>query len=285
MRAWGAAFSILPVAVPRTSPITSEAFAVAEIAARTGAAIVARYFRDGVTVRTKADDSLVTDADTESEAAIIAVIQDAFPDHAILAEEAHHEANAGAEHLWVIDPLDGTNNFAHGIPHFAVSIGYYRNGRAECGVVHNPVTDDWFIAARGQGAFWNGRPAHVASLTRLAEALVGIGFYYDRGAMMESTLAAIGDLFRHGVHGVRRFGAASLDLCWVGAGIFGAFFEYELAPWDFAAGRLFVEEAGGRVTTCTGEPLPLRSSTVLASNGHLHDALRALVEPHVPRVV
>lgn len=267
----------------RVSPITSETFAVAESAARAGAEIVSPYFRDGVAVRTKADASLVTDADTESETAIIAVIRDAFPDHAVLAEEAHHEDGAGAEHLWVVDPLDGTNNFAHGIPHFAVSVAYYRDGQAECGIVHNPMTGDWYTAARGQGAYHDGRPARVASITRLVDSLIGIGFYYDRGAMMESTLAAIADLFHGGVHGVRRFGAASLDLCAVGIGMFGAFFEYELAPWDFAAGRLFVEEAGGRVTTCTGEPLGLRRSTVLASNGHLHEAIQSVVEPHVPR--
>jgi len=255
---------------------------VAQRAARAGGAVVSRYFREGVTMRRKSSSELVSDADMDSERAIVEVIRTAFPDHAVLAEEAHHE-HAGAEHLWVVDPLDGTNNFAHHIDHFAVSIAYYRGGRPECGVVYGPVHDDWFVAARGRGAFCNGQQARVAESRRLDEILVGVGFYYDRGAMMRATLAAIGDLFAQGIHGVRRFGTASLDLCLVGVGAFGAFFEYELSPWDFAAGRLFVEEAGGRVTTCAGAELPLARSTVLASNGHVHEAMRAVVEPHIPR--
>ena len=122
----------------------------------------------------------------------------------------------------------------------------------------------------------------MSASRRLDESLVGVGFYYDRGAMMKATLTAIGDLFRQNIHGIRRFGTASLDLCMVGIGRFDAFFEYELSPWDFSAGRLFVEEAGGRVTTCDGGPLPLSRSTLLASNGHLHEAMRSVVEPHVP---
>jgi myo-inositol-1(or 4)-monophosphatase len=229
---------------------------VARRAARAGGAVVSRYFREGVTVRRKSASELVSDADMESERAIVEVIKEAFPEHAILAEEAHHE-HAGAEHLWVVDPLDGTNNFAHGIAHFAISIAYYRGGRPESGVVYDPARDDWFVAARERGAECNGRQARVATSRRLDEILVAVGFYYDRGAMMRATLAAIGDLFGHNIHGIRRFGTASLDLCMVGVGAFGAFFEYELSPWDFAAGRLFVEEAGGRVTTCGGAELPL----------------------------
>ncbi len=122
----------------------------------------------------------------------------------------------------------------------------------------------------------------VGAQTALTEVLVGVGFYYDRGAMMESTLAAIRDLFREDIHGIRRFGTASLDLCMVGLGMFGAFFEYELSPWDFAAGRLLVEEAGGRVTTCAGGPLGIEKSSVLATNGALHGAVLAIVGPHLP---
>src|SRR5262249_2850138 len=162
----------------------------------------------------------------------------------------------------VVDPLDGTNNFAHRIPHCAVSIAYHRSGQPVCGVIYNPFRDDWHVAVRGKGATHYGRRAEVSDHTRLNEVLVGVGFYYDRGAMMEATLAAIGDLKRRQVHGTRRFGTASLDLCMVGLGQFGAYFEYELSPWDFAAGRLFVEEAGGRVTTARGAPLPLARSSV-----------------------
>ena len=254
---------------------------VAEQAARAAGAILSRYFREGVAMRNKDVANLVSDADVEAERAIVEVIHAAYPDHEVLGEEVH-QGDPGAEHLWVVDPLDGTNNFAHKIPHFAVSIAYYRAGRAECGVIVNPVRDEWHTAVRGGGAYQNGRPARVGEQERLGDVLVGVGFYYNRGAMMEATLRAIGDFKRREVHGSRRFGTASLDLCMVGCGMLGAYFEYELSPWDFAAGRLFVEEAGGRVTTCLGGPLPLARSSVLASNGTLHDAALEIVRGRHP---
>src|SRR5262249_25017116 len=156
-------------------------------------------------------------------------------------------------------------------------------GGAEGGVISNRIRDDGHAAVRGRGAFLNGEPVRVGVEEKLDEVLVGVGFYYDRGAMMEATLAAIGDLKRdHHIHGIRRFGAATLDMCMVALGQLGAYFEYELSPWDFAAGRLFVEEAGGRVTTCRGRPVPLPQSSVLASNGRLHDAMVAVVRPRHP---
>lgn len=255
---------------------------VAREAARAGGAVVARYFRDGTAMRTKAVANLVSDADLEAERAVVEVIRSAYPGHEVLAEETI-QGDASAEHLWVVDPLDGTANFAHKVPQFAVSVAYYHQGVAECGVIFNPVRDDWHVAARGRGAFLNGEPVRVGAESALGEALVGVGFYYDRGAMMEATLATIGDLKRdHQIHGVRRFGAATLDLCMVALGQLGAYFEFELSPWDFAAGRLFVEEAGGRVTTCRGEPLPLAKSSILASNGLLHDAMLAVVGRRIP---
>ena len=255
---------------------------VAEEAARAGGAIVSRYFREGIAMRTKDVANLVSDADLEAERAVVDVIRRTYPGHEILAEEAH-TGDTGAEHLWVVDPLDGTNNFAHKIPQFAVSVAYYRGGVAQCGVIYNPIRDDWHVAVRGQGAFFNGERVRVGEQTRLGEVMVGVGFYYDRGVMMEATLAAVGDLKRdHQIHGIRRFGAATLDLCMVALGQLGAYFEYTLSPWDFAAGRLFVEEAGGRVTTCLGDPLPLARSSILATNGRLHDAMLAVVRPRYP---
>jgi myo-inositol-1(or 4)-monophosphatase len=254
---------------------------LARSAARAGAAAIERAVEAGVTMRTKADADLVSEADTASERAIVEVIRGTHPDHAVLGEELH-SADVTAEHLWIVDPLDGTTNFAHGLDHFAVSIAYYRAGTAECGVVHVPQREEWFTAVRGGGAFHDGERMSVAPEERLADVLVGVGFYYDRGAMMEATLGAVGELFRAGIHGVRRFGTASLDLCQVALGRYGAFFEYELAPWDFAAGRLIVEEAGGRVTTCTGDALPIARSTVLASNGRLHDAMLGIVAELAP---
>ena len=261
--------------------MTTPELTIAEAAARAGGEVATRYFRDGVTMRSKDVANLVSDADVEAEHAIAAVIRATYPDHAILGEEAY-QADSAAEHLWVVDPIDGTNNFAHQIPHFAVSVAYYHRGVAQCGVVLNPVRDEWHTAIRGGGAFLDGKPARVQEATRLDEVIVGVGFYYDRGAMMEATLAAIGDLKRQQIHGIRRFGTASLDLCAVGLGRYGAYFEYELSPWDFAAGRLFVEEAGGLVTTARGGPLPLAKSSLLASNGTLHDAALAIVRQHHP---
>ena len=252
----------------------------AEAAARAGGEVAARYFREGVTMRSKDVANLVSDADVEAEHAIAAVIRQAFPDHAILGEEAY-TGDVTAEHLWVVDPIDGTNNFAHAIPHFAVSVAYYHHGVAQVGVVLNPITDDWYTAVRDQGAFHNGQPAHVQAATQLNEVIIGVGFYYDRGAMMEATLNAIRDLKHQAIHGIRRFGTASLDLISVGLGRFGAYFEYELSPWDFAAGRLFVEEAGGIVTDARGEPLPLGKSSVLASNGPLHLPMLTIVRAHM----
>ena len=259
---------------------------IAQAAARAGGDIVTRYFRDFANVPSESKPgepsyNRVSAADVEAEHAIVNSIRQAFPDHAILAEEAH-TAPADAEHLWIIDPIDGTNNFLHGLPQFAVSVAYYRAGQPQCGVIFNPVRNDWFVATHGGGAFHNGRRIQVATHTRLDEVLIGLGFYYDRGALMEATLTAIRDLFREQIHCIRRMGAATLDLCMVASGQLGAYFEYELSPWDFAAGRLMVEEAGGRVTTCAGDSLPLAKTHILATNTALHERVLAIVGKHLP---
>jgi myo-inositol-1(or 4)-monophosphatase len=254
---------------------------VAQEAARVGGAIVARYFRDGVAMRSKESYNLVSDADIDSERAIVETIRAAFPDDAILAEELH-AASTVANRIWIIDPLDGTNNFAHGIPQFAVSIAFCEDGHARAGAIYNPAREEWGIAALGEGAFWNGERVQTSRHERLDQSLIGVGFYYDRGAMMEATLWALRDLFRRNVHGIRRFGAAALDLCMVGMGMLDAFFEYQLSPWDFAAGALFVAEAGGKVTTCAGDPPPVARTSLLASNGLVHDAVLEVVREHDP---
>lgn len=240
--------------------------------ARTGGAVVMQYFRQELKLATKGIANLVSAADVESERAIVAQIRDMYPGHAILAEESFTELTE-ARHLWVVDPLDGTNNFAHGIPHFAVSIAYYYEQQAQCGVVWNPARADLFVASKGKGAYCNQQRMQVSTEGTLDQALIGTGFYYDRGAMMRRTLRSIQALFEQDVHGIRRFGTASLDLCQVACGMFGGYFEYELAPWDFAAGRLIVEEAGGRITDCDGGELPLATTSVLASNDLLHEPM------------
>lgn len=264
----------------RQHNMTSREAEIALQAARASGQLLIRYFQEGVTMRSKAAADLVSDADVHAERLIVDIIQSAFPEHSVLGEE-EHDGSVDAEHLWVIDPLDGTTNFAHQIPHFAVSIAYYQRGVPQCGVVWNPVRDDLYVAERGHGASHNGRPLQVGQQSQLSEVLIGIGFYYDRGAMMEATLAAVRDCFRQQIHGVRRFGTASLDLAQVASGAYGAYFEYQLSPWDFAAGRLILEEAGGRITTCAGEQLPLAKTSVLASNGRLHDALLPIVSRHL----
>ncbi len=253
-------------------------------AAAAGAQVILDYYHRGVEMRSKGDEgtyNLVSDADVESEQAIARVINAEFPTHAILGEE-EQSGSVEAEHLWIVDPLDGTNNFAHRIPHFAVSIAYYHLGQAQCGVVVNPVRGDWYWASLGTGAYHNGRPMRVNLHERLDQTMVGCGFYYDRGAMMESTLAAIHAFFKQQIHGIRRFGTAALDLCHVADGLYGAFFEYQLMPWDFAAGRLILEEAGGQITTGLGTPLPLNKTCLLASNTRLHPAALAIVAGNHP---
>ncbi|HWA98047.1 MAG TPA: inositol monophosphatase family protein [Pirellulales bacterium] len=259
----------------------SAELSVAREAALKGGEIVRRYFHEGVEIRTKESFNLVSDADVESEHVIADSIRRAFPGHAVLGEEAHRD-DVTSEHLWIVDPLDGTNNFAHKIPHFAVSIAYWRHGKPECGVIYQPMTGDWFTAVRGQGAEKNDQPLRVDATVGLNESLIGVGFYYDRGSVMEATLAAMGDLFRTHIHGIRRFGAATLDLCAVATGQFGAFFEYELSPWDWAAGLLIVEEAGGRVTTCLGRPVPIERTSILATNGAIHDQVLDVVSARFP---
>jgi myo-inositol-1(or 4)-monophosphatase len=256
----------------------------AKHAAQAAGQVLMRHLNAGVVMRNKASESgesynLVSDADIEAEGTIAAILRKEFPTHELLGEEELRGA-VDAEHLWVIDPLDGTNNFAHHLPHFAVSIAYWHQGVPKLGVIHNPATNDWYTAVAGGGARHNDRVAKVSSASRLDEVLVGCGFYYDRGAMMRATLEAIAELFSHHIHGIRRFGAASLDLCQVGCGQFGGFFEYQLAPWDFAAGCLFIEEAGGKVTTAAGEPLRLEKTSILATNGLLHPAIVEIVAKH-----
>ena len=273
--------------------INSDIATVATRAADVAAVIIERYFADLASSQTTEKSAagktqgLVTAADVESEQAIIATIRDAFPTHQFLAEEnvdgIDQATLTGAEHLWVIDPLDGTNNFAHGIPHFAISIAYYVQGVAQYGLIRNVSTGDDFQCAKGQGAFQNGEIASVSGATELNQSMISVGFYYDRGEMMKATLSAIESLFARDIHGIRRFGTAALDLVQVGTGRFGAFFEYTLSPWDFAAGRLFVEEAGGKVTTCGGDALPLAGSSVLASNGHLHADMLSIVSKYKPK--
>lgn len=272
----------------KTMPnIDSDHLVSATHAAQIGAEILKRYFSEGVAMRDKSNVGgksydLVSNADEESEKAIANFLRTKYPTHELLGEEALQGGDTTADHLWIIDPLDGTNNFAHRIEHFAVSVGYYEKGVAVAGAVLNPITGDLFTAVKNGGAYRNGKQVTVSEVASLDQAMIGCGFYYDRGEMMRSTLAAIEDCFSHDIHGIRRLGTASLDLCMVGCGKLDAFFEYQLSPWDFAAGSLFLTEAGGRITNAAGNALPIATSSVLATNSQLHASMCAITAKHLP---
>ncbi|MCH2177783.1 MAG: inositol monophosphatase [Mariniblastus sp.] len=265
---------------------TSPELEVAILAAQSAGEIIGCYFRKDFETNTKSHpegtEGLVTQADIAAEQSIIRIIQEAFPDHAIMAEESAQSPD-DSEHLWVVDPLDGTNNFAHGIPHFAVSIAYCYQRQPICGVVYDPIRNDWFVAEQGRGAWHNRKQVQVNSQHSLAETMVAVGFYYDRDEMMRTTLSAISDFFGQGIHGIRRMGAAALDIIHVGTGQYGVYFEYTLSPWDFAAAWIFLLEAGGQITDGKGNELCLKRSSVLATNRLLFsEALPIVLGNHPP---
>jgi len=212
--------------------------------------------------------NLVTEMDLLSEKFIVSLIRLRYPQHRFLAEEKTSEEGP-SPYRWVIDPLDGTTNYAHGYPVFCVSIALEKDGRVVLGVVYDPMRDELFVAEKGKGARCNGRKIHVSSTPGLSRSLLATGFPYD----LRESLANNFDHFRNfsfRVHAVRRAGSAALDLCYVAAGRFDGFWEMKLGPWDFAAGSLMVEEAGGKVTDFQGGPARVGGRNVLASNGKIH---------------
>jgi myo-inositol-1(or 4)-monophosphatase len=233
-----------------------------------------RLSRIKVTRKTNAID-LVTEADRESEQAVIRTLGRAFPHHAILAEESGANTRV-SEHRWIIDPLDGTTNFAHAFPQFCVSIAYERRGRVELAVVFDALKRELFVAARGRGARLNGRPIHVSTTPSLDLALLATGFPYDRRER-RNFYFTFWEAFMMRTQGVRRTGSAALDLCYVACGRVDAFWEFGLRPWDVAAGALIVAEAGGRATNLDGTTLDLEARKILASNGKLHRAMRETI--------
>lgn len=241
------------------------------IAARAGGAVLRSRFGTRLHIEEKSAKDLVTEADREAEAAIVAVIQARFPEHNILAEEGAYPQTA-SPFRWIIDPLDGTTNFAHTFPWFAVSIALENAGEIILGIVYNPMYEELFVAVKGQGATLNGQPLQVSAINRLERALLATGF-----APASSATAA--NNFDHFIHfqekaqACRRPGAASLDLACVAAGRFDGFWEMKLKPWDTAAGILLVTEAGGRVSNFDGIPFSPYQLECLASNGLIHDAM------------
>jgi myo-inositol-1(or 4)-monophosphatase len=219
--------------------------------------------------------NLVTEMDSRAEALIVDRLLGAFPDDAILAEERGAAAGRSGRR-WIIDPLDGTTNYAHGVPIFAVSIALEVGGRVQLGVVYDPNQGELFVAERGAGAFCNDARLTVSAATTLDASLLATGFPYDIRVKHDNNLREYA-AFAVRARGVRRLGSAVLYLAWVAAGRFDGYWELRLGPWDVAAGGLMVEEAGGRLTAITGGPLDLEAPTVIASNGHIHDAILAVL--------
>jgi myo-inositol-1(or 4)-monophosphatase len=243
---------------------------VAIEAARASARILREGFGRAQNISHKGLVDLVTEQDKRSEAAIMRTIRAAFPEHAILAEESGASSQTSA-HRWIVDPLDGTTNYAHGYPVFCVSIAYEREGELEVGVVHDPLSRDLFAARRGQGATLNGRPIAVSHTSTLIESLLETGFPYDRERLPTAVAQLSHLVFKS--QGMRRSGAAALALAWVAAGRLDGFWEAVLQPWDCAAGILLIREAGGVVTRIDGSPHFLGSPDVAASNGRIHAEL------------
>jgi myo-inositol-1(or 4)-monophosphatase len=247
-----------------------------DLARRAGAFILDGLGRSHE-VRHKGAIDLVTEYDLGSERLIIDGIRQSFPSDAILSEEAGGMGEA--EICWVIDPLDATTNFAHGVAHFSVSIACWERGHPSFGVVFDPTKSELFHARSGEGAWLNGRPIHVSGEPRLGESFLATGFPYDLRTNPENNLDNFARLSRLGF-AIRRLGSAALDLAYVAAGRFDAYWELSVYPWDWAAGVVLVREAGGRVTDLEGrDSVPLGSASLLASNGLVHqEMLNALGE-------
>jgi myo-inositol-1(or 4)-monophosphatase len=243
--------------------------------ARDAGRVLAERFGRALKITNKGELDLVTESDLASERLIIDRIKSHYPRHAILAEESGasepNDRERDSDWRWIIDPLDGTTNYAHGYPCFCVSIGLEHQGRMELGVVYDPMRDEMFTAERGQGAALNERRIRVSTAPNLATALLCTGFPYD--VRERSEFARHFTNFIMAARGVRRDGAAALDLAYVAAGRFDGFWEEGLKPWDVAAGALLVEEAGGRMSKYSGAPADIYSPPILASNGVVHEAM------------
>ena len=240
-------------------------------------------YETGLTIDTKsAAIDLVTEVDRACEAHIVEGIRAARSDDAILAEEGAGGDREDAAVRWIIDPLDGTTNFAHGFPRFCVSIGIECAGRRSVGVVYDPLLDERFEASLGEGAWLGERRLAVSSETELGRALVATGFAYDVHRSADDNLASFENVVKR-ARGIRRDGSAALDLCYVAAGRLDAYWENKLHPWDVAAGFLILEEAGGRVSDASGRAPGRSGAEVVATNGHLHATLLETLAPRPER--
>jgi len=255
---------------------------IAVKAARAAGSIINRAALDveRLTITTKGVNDFVTEVDQAAEAAVIETLLTAYPGHGILAEESGRQHGAKhSDYLWIIDPLDGTTNFIHGLPVYAVSIALAFRGKVEQAVVYDPTRNDLFYASKGRGAFLNDRRLRVSKRTRLAESLVGTGFPFRKGDNFHRYVEMFEQVMQH-CAGIRRPGAAALDLCYVAAGWYDGFFETGLSPWDMAAGSLLVTEAGGLIGNFTGEADFLYQREAVAGNPRVYGQLVQLLKPY-----
>ena len=259
---------------------------VAVKAARRGAAVINRAALDieSLTITRKRHADYVTEVDRAAENAVIETLQRAYPDHAILAEESGKQPGKGGhdEYTWIIDPLDGTTNFIHGFPQYAVSIALKHRDQITQAVVFDPTSNELFTASRGSGAYLNDRRIRVSKRSRMADALIGTGFPFRDMQGLEEYMA----MFRAvvpAVAGIRRAGAAALDLAYVAAGRLDGFWELGLQPWDMAAGVLLIQEAGGIVGDLQGEQTYMDSGRVIGGNPKVFSQLLQLLGPHVAK--
>lgn len=260
-----------PKSLGENSPWT-EHLELARIAAQEAGSIQLRHYGRLESFEKKGEVDLLTHVDVSSEEAIKAIIRSQFEDHEILAEESDLEKGANADFRWVIDPLDGTTNYTHSYPFFGPSIALLHKGEPVIGVMFLPLLREEFIAVKGEGAYLNGDPISVSKVSDPTKALYCTGFPYDRKERPDHYLAKFKGFMKLG-HGVRRAGAAAVDLCYVACGRIDGFWEEKLKAWDVAAGALIVQEAGGTVSMFDGGALDLYGENVIASNGKVHQAM------------
>jgi myo-inositol-1(or 4)-monophosphatase len=266
---------VAPAAPAESTLPLAELLATAVAAAEAGARVLDGYFRSGrLEIDVKAKNDFVTQADRESEAAVVAAILARHPDHRILAEEGTVHASATSAYEWVLDPLDGTTNFLQGLPVFAVSVACRRGAEIVAGVVLDPCGGNRFEATQGGGARWNGRPMRVAARPGLEGAFLATGYPFRAHPALDVYLELFRVVFRK-ARAIRRCGAAALDLAYTAAGVYDGFFEFRLSPWDIAAGALLIQEAGGVVTDLDGGGDLLASGNVLAGSPGVHAGLLA----------
>lgn len=228
-------------------------------------------------IKTKSNDKdLVTVADVESENRLTSFIREHWPEDSILAEETG--GSIGRDLTWIIDPVDGTVNYAHGLPLYSVSVGIALDGKPVAGIVHMPSLGTTYKGAVGHGATKNGNPIRVSETNAASQALVVTGFPYDRATILEALIAGVESVLKN-CRGIRRTGSASIDLCWLAEGSFDAHYECNLSPWDTCASEVILQEAGGRITTFAGEEHRLTDKTLLATNHLLHEAMLQIIAP------